>query len=177
MLLVVRVQGDMESVIKACRQELASMDPQQAGFAAQRVEDSLFGSQYRRRFQVFLVTGFAILAIVLAAIGIYGVAAYSVTQRAKEVSVRIALGARPADIILLVLKQGTLPVIGGAIAGLVGAAALSRAIASLLFGVSPADINTFSIVLIFILAVGVAAIYVPARRAAKLDPVAVLADE
>jgi putative ABC transport system permease protein len=176
MLLVVRVQGDMESVINACRQEFASMDPQQ-GFAAQRIEDSLYGSQHRRRFQVFLVTGFATLATVLAAIGIYGVAAYSVTQRAKEISMRIALGARSADIVLLVLKQGTLPVILGAIAGIAGAAALSRVIANLLFGVSPSDINTFSVVLIFILAVGVASIYVPARRAAKLDPAAVLTEE
>ena len=144
---------------------------------AQRVDDVLFGSQHRRRFQVFLVAGFAILAIVLAAVGIYGVAAYTVTQRAKEVGIRIALGARPTTVILLVLKQGTLPVILGAISGIVGAAALSTLIANLLYGVSPSDINTFSIVLIFILAVGVVSIYVPARRAAKLEPAVVLTEE
>ena len=177
MLLVVRVQGNVESVSEACRKELASMDPQQAWFGPLSIEDMLFGSQHGRRFQVFLMGGFAILAIVLAAVGIYGVAAYTVTQRGKEISVRIALGARPADVTLLVLKQGTLPVILGAVLGTAGAAALARVIANLLFGVSPSDISTFSIVLIFILVVGVASIYVPARRAAKLDPAAVLTEE
>ena len=177
MLLVIRVQGDFESVIKACRKELASMDPQQGGLAAQRIDDLLFGSQSRRRFQVFLVVGFAILATVLAAIGIYGVAAYTVTQRAKEMSIRIALGARPVDIILLVVRQGTLPIIVGAIVGIAGAAALSRVIVSLLFGVGPSDIQTFSMVLMFVLAVGVTSLYVPARRAGKLHPAAVLTEE
>jgi ABC-type antimicrobial peptide transport system permease subunit len=173
MLLVIRVQGDFESVIKACRKELASMDPQQGGLAAQRIDDLLFGSQSRRRFQVFLVVGFAILATVLAAIGIYGVAAYTVTQRAKEMSIRIALGARPVDIMLLVVRQGTLPTI----VGIAGAAALSRVIVSLLFGVGPSDIQTFSVVLMFVLAVGVTSLYVPARRAGKLHPAAVLTEE
>src|SRR5262249_39560934 len=152
---------------------VASMDPQQAGFAAQEIEDLLFGSQSGRRFQAYLVGGFATLAIVLAAVGIYGVAAYTVTQRAKEISIRIALGAKPVDVILLVLKQGTLPVIVGVFAGVGGAAALSRIIVSLLFGVTPSDIQTFSLVLIFVFTVAVTSIYVPARRATKLDPAAV----
>jgi putative ABC transport system permease protein len=177
MLLMVRVQGDMESVIKACRREIASMDPQQAGFAAQRIEDLLVGSQSRRRFQVFLLAGFAILAIILAAVGIYGVAAYTVSRRAKEVSIRIALGAKPGEVILLMLKQGTAPVFLGALAGIGGAAALSRVIVNLLFGVSPFDFQTFAFVLIFVFLVGVTSIYLPARRAAKLEPASVLTDE
>jgi putative ABC transport system permease protein len=137
----------------------------------------LIGSQSDRRFQVFLVAGFAILAIVVAATGIYGVAAYTVTQRAKEMSIRIALGARPVDVMSLLVKQGILPIVVGAIAGIAGAAALSRVIVNLLFGVSPADLQTFSMVLMFVLAVGVLSIYVPARRAGKLQPAAVLTEE
>jgi len=177
MLLVVRVQSDMESVMRECRRELAAMDPEQAGFLAQGIEDALYGSQSRRRFQVFLVAGFAVLAILLAAIGIYGVAAYTVTQREKEVGIRIALGANPVDVMLLLVKQATLPVILGAFAGVAGAAALSRVIVNLLFGVSPSDIPTFLGVLLFVLAVGVTSIYVPARRAAKLEPAAALTEE
>jgi putative ABC transport system permease protein len=177
MLLVVRAQGDMETAIKACRRQLASMDIEQAGFAGQPIEDILLGSQSSRRFQVFFVAGFAMLAIVLAAVGIYGVAAYSVASRVKEVSIRIALGAKPIDVILLLLKQGTLPVILGALAGIGGAAVLSRAIATLLFGVSPSDLQTFAFVLILVLVVGVTSIYVPARRAARLDPAGVLTEE
>jgi predicted permease len=177
MILAVRVQGDMESVIQACRRELASMDPQQAGFAAARIEDVLFGSQARRRFQAFLVAGFAVLAIILAAVGIYGVAAYSVAQRAKEVGIRIALGARPLDVILLVLKQGTLPIVLGAFAGIAGAAELSKLTANLLFGVSPSDLPTFSTVLVLVLAVGAVSIYFPARRASQFDPAAILTEE
>jgi predicted lysophospholipase L1 biosynthesis ABC-type transport system permease subunit len=172
-----RVRGNMNDFIRACRKEISSLDPQQAGFAALRAEDMLFGSESRRRFQTVLLGGFALLAVFLAVIGIYGVAAYTVTQRAREVGIRLALGARPVDVVLLVLRQGMFTIIAGTLAGLAAAAALSKLMAGLLFGVSPSDASTFSGVLFLVLAIGVLSVYLPARSASKVDPAIVLSEE
>jgi putative ABC transport system permease protein len=177
MVLVVRVRGNMDSVIRGCRNEIASLDPQQAGFPALRAEDTLFGSETRRRFQTSLLAGFAILAVFLAAIGIYGVVAYTVRRRAREIGIRIALGARPSDVVLAVVKQGMFTIVAGAIAGVVAAGALSRLLASLLFGVTPSDTSTFSAVVFLVLLVGILSVYLPTRAASRLDPVIVLNEE
>jgi putative ABC transport system permease protein len=177
MILVVRVHANMDSVIRACRSEVSSIDSQQAGFAALRAEDMLFGSETRRGFQTFLLAGFALLAVFLAAIGIYGVAAYTVMRRAREVGIRVALGARPAHVVLMVLRQGMFTIIAGATTGVLAAAALSRVLAGLLFDVSPSDPSTFSGVLSLVILVGALSVYLPARAASKVDPVIVLNEE
>ena len=177
MMLVVRVQRDMDGVIRACRTEISSVNPQQAGFAVMRIEELLSTSESGRRFQTFLLAGFAIVAAFLAAIGIYGVAAYTVTRRAREVGIRLALGAHPTEVILLVLRQGMVTIAAGAIAGAFAAIALSRLLANLLFGVSPSDSPTFIGALLFVLLVGVLSIYWPARAASRVDPVIVLSEE
>ncbi len=177
MILVVRVEGDMDSVIRASRKQVSSLDPQQAGFGVLRGEDMLFGSETRRRFQTFLLGGFAVLAAFLAAIGIYGVAAYTVMRRSREVGIRLALGARRADVVLMILRQGMFTIVAGAIVGMLTAAALSRLLASLLFGVSPSDSSTFSSVLSLVLLIGVLSVYLPARAASRVDPAIVLTEE
>ncbi len=124
--------------------------------------------------QLFSV--FAVAALLLAAVGIYGVMAYSVTQRTQEIGIRMALGAQRRDVLGLVVRQGmTLAAIGGA-AGLVGAFALTRVMASLLFSVRPDDPATYLAISLLLIAVAFLACYLPARRAAKLDPVRALAE-
>jgi putative ABC transport system permease protein len=177
MLLVVHVQGDMDQVIRACRKEVASLEAQQAGFAVTRVEDTLSDAQSGRRFQTFVLSGFALLAMFLAAIGIYGVAAYTVTQRVREIGIRIALGAQPFDVVVMIAKQGMLTIAIGAIAGVIGSAALAKALAILLFGVSPLDLPTFAAVLGLVVTVGFISAYLPSRRASRVDPLVALTDE
>jgi putative ABC transport system permease protein len=177
MMLVVRTRADIDDVIRACRKEIASIDPHQAGFAAGRVQDLVTGSQSRRRLQTFLLAAFASIAVFLAAIGIYGVIAYAVAQRAREVGIRLALGARHTDVVLLIVKQGAVTILAGILAGVLGASGLSRLVANLLFGVSPSDVPTFSAVLALVFLVAIVSVYLPARRASRVDPGIALSNE
>lgn len=177
MTLAVRTRGDMESVIRACRAEIASIDPQQGGFSAGKIEDLLLGSESRRRFESFLLGAFAMLAVFLAAVGIYGVAAYAVTQRSREIGIRLALGARPAAVVLMIGRQGMLTIGTGLVIGFFAAAVLANTIAALLFGISPLDPATFASVLVLVISVGAASALIPARRASRVDPVVVLTEE
>jgi len=137
---------------------------------AQRVADSVA----KRRFNMFLVGGFAVLALVLAAIGIYGVVSYSVSQRTFEIGVRLALGAKPADVMKLVIGQGMANALLGALVGLAVAVGLTRFLETQLFGVSPTDPLTFAAVASLLIAVALVACYLPARRATKVDPMTAL---
>jgi ABC-type antimicrobial peptide transport system permease subunit len=120
---------------------------------------------------VVAVGSFALLAMILAAIGIYGVMAYSVNQRTQEIGIRMALGARAADVWKMVLRQGVIITAIGILLGLLGAFELSQVVASLLSGVSPTDPLTFVLVSLVLAAVAMAASFIPARRATKVDPV------
>jgi putative ABC transport system permease protein len=131
----------------------------------------------RQRFSALLLSGFSLTALLLAAIGIYGVLAYSVTERTREIGVRVALGAEPARIVGLVVGSGARLVIGGAAAGLAGAFALTSLLQGLLFGVGPRDILTFVLVPVALALVALAAAYIPARRAARLQPMDALRAE
>jgi putative ABC transport system permease protein len=127
-----------------------------------------------RRFSLELIAGFAGLALLMALVGIYGVVSYAVAQRTREIGVRIALGARVNDIVAMVVGEGVRRTALGIAAGLLGALAASRAVRSLLFGVTPTDPATYAGVVALLLAVTIAACLVPAWRAARVDPLTAL---
>jgi putative ABC transport system permease protein len=121
-----------------------------------------------------LFTLFSFLAVVLAAVGMYAVMAYAMGQRTREIGVRMALGARRVDVVLMMLRKALLPVGLGLVAGLAAALAMSRTLAGLLYGISSTDPATYSCVSLFLLAVAALATYVPARRATRIDPLVAL---
>jgi putative ABC transport system permease protein len=177
MMLVVRTQGDPAGLVPAIRAQIARIDPEQSAFGFQSMAELLDKSGSRRRFQTALVAAFAALALLLAAIGVYGVIAHGVARRNREIGVRLALGARPHDVVALVLRGGMALTLAGTSLGLAGAIALSRTLASLLFGVSPFDPATYgSVAGALVLVAGVSA-YLPSRGAARVDPLVALRDE
>ena len=129
------------------------------------------------RFNLALLSTFALLALVLSAVGLYGVIAYSVTQRTREIGIRMALGARPAAVLALVLRQGALMTLAGVAVGLGAAAVATRAMRGMLYEVSPLDPGTFALVGVALGVVALSAAYVPARRASKVDPAIALRSE
>ena len=126
------------------------------------------------RFYVLLLGAFAAVALILAAVGIYGVMSYSVSRRTQEIGIRMALGAETADVIKLVVRQGASLAVVGIVAGVVGALAVTRLMARLLYGIGSSDPITFTAVACLLGAVAVIASYIPARRAAKVDPMVAL---
>jgi putative ABC transport system permease protein len=126
------------------------------------------------RFRTLLLSGFAVVALMLASVGLYGVLSYSVTQRTNEIGIRIALGARRGDMLALILRQGVLFSLSGVAIGWAGAFALTRAMSSLLFETSATDQRLFAFVSVILTSVGFIACYLPARRATKVDPMVAL---
>jgi predicted permease len=177
MLLVVRAQVDPYNLVPAIRREIGAIDPEQSSFGFQTMDELLSNAESRRRFQVLLLTMFATLALLLAAIGIYGVMSYTVAQRKREIGVRLALGAAPRDVVTMVVKKGLMLSIAGMAIGFAGAAALTRVLGSLLFEVSPFDVPTFAAVAVVLTAVAMLSTYLPGRRAARVDPLEALREE
>jgi ABC-type antimicrobial peptide transport system permease subunit len=167
---LVRTNADPLRFANAIRAQVQAIDRDQAVSSVESLEDLEDAAFGQMRLIVPLLSGFACIATLLALTGIYGVIAYSVAQRTKEVGIRRALGAQYADILRLVLRQGLILGIAGIILGAAGGLALTRFMKSLLFGISPSDPATFAGVAILFLAVAVAASYIPARRAARIDP-------
>ncbi|HSV63269.1 MAG TPA: ABC transporter permease [Chthoniobacterales bacterium] len=173
--LVIRTAGDPAAFATTLRREVQAIDKDQPVYNVRTMDDVVANSLGTRRVSMQLFAVFACAALLLAAIGIYGVMAYSVTQRTQEIGLRMALGAQKSDVLGLVIRQGmTLSVIG-VIVGLAGAFALTRVIGNLLYGVTATDPATFVGIPLLLLFVALLACYLPARRAARLDPTRALA--
>jgi putative ABC transport system permease protein len=175
--LVVRTRGDPATLASPARQAIWSVDKDQPVVRVATMDDLLSASAAQRRFSLIVFQAFALLGLLLSATGIYGVLAAGVTERTREIGIRSALGASPRDIVAFVVRQGmTLSILGIAI-GLAGAVAASRGIATLLFGVSQLDPATYFGVIGLLLGVATLACWVPARRAAQIDPASTLRAE
>ena len=174
MSFALSTRGDPAHAIPAVRQAIGRADPN-AALDAIAPLDTLVGNVVaRQRFYAVMLAGFAGIAAILAAIGIYGVLAYAVVERTKEIGVRMALGAGHRQILGLVLSRGLLPAATGITFGLAGAAAATRYLQAMLYGVAPLDRSTFLIVAVMFAAVAALASYLPARRATKVDPIVAL---
>jgi putative ABC transport system permease protein len=174
---VLRTQADLPAVAGAVRSILSSTDPEMAIPPPTTMEQILEESVASRKFQMYLTVAFAISALLLASLGIYGVISFAVARRTPEIGIRIALGAPGRQLMAMVLRQGMSPVVGGLAAGLACALLVSRLIASQLFGVAPWDPLTICGVATLLLAVGALACWIPARRAARIDPLVALRSE
>ena len=175
--IVVKTQGDPYSVLGAVRREILSVDKDQAVYNVITLEELHRDSIALRRFLMLLLVVFAGLTLILAAVGIYGVMSYAVNQRTQEIGIRMALGARPADVLTLVVKGGIGLALGGVGIGVVIAFGLTRLMEALLFGVTPTDTLTFAFGSLAIITVAALACYVPARRATKVDPLIAMRNE
>jgi putative ABC transport system permease protein len=174
MNVVIRTKGEPASLAAAVRKEVQGVDPDQPIAAVQTMEQWLETSTAGPRYRTTLLTLFALVALVLASTGIYGVMSYSVSQRTHEIGVRMALGARQLDVMKLVVRQGMALVIVGVGLGLLGSFALTRVLSTLLFGVTARDPFTFVAVAALLTFVAFVACYIPARRATKVDPLVAL---
>ena len=178
MTLVVRgAGGNPAALVAGARTSVAQLDKDLPVTDIKPMSDWLSASVAPRRFNMLLLGGFALLALCLAAVGIYGVMAYSVAQRTHEIGVRIALGAQTRDVLRLVVGQGMTLTLVGVAAGLLGALALTRVLATLLFGVTATDPLVFAGVTLLLALVALLACYIPARRAARVDPMIALRQE
>ena len=174
MTLVIRTRSDAANMSGPARDVIRSLDSQQPIANMSTMESLLAKSIARSRFNTLLLAIFAIVALVLSAVGIYGVMSYSVTQRTHEIGLRMALGAQHHDVVKLVVRQGAILGLIGIVAGLAASFGLTRFLATLLFGVKATDGTTFAAVAVGLLIVVLVACYIPARRATKVDPLVAL---
>jgi putative ABC transport system permease protein len=168
--LMIRTSVPPQTLFRSVRDAVTSVDSMLEPSNFRTMDQLVSDSVARPRFNTALLAAFAALALSLAAVGIYGVIAYSVTQRTHEIGVRLALGARKTDVIQLVLKQGMTPALVGAVIGLAGAWAATRLMSGLLFEVSATDPPTFAAVMLLLMVIALVACWIPARRATKVDP-------
>jgi predicted permease len=177
MFLAVRTSSDEAGLASAVVSEIHAVDPDVVVYGIRTMQDRLHDSLARQRFSSTMLGAFAVFALLLAAIGLYGVMSHLVTQSTRDIGVLVALGARPENIIRLVVRQGMELAGIGIVVGLVGAVALTRVMASLLFGVSATDAATFAAVPALLAAVALAATAIPAWRATRVDPMVALREE
>ena len=170
MSLVVRTASDPAGMMAAIRNQVLSIDKDQPVFDIKTMDQRIAKSVAPSRFVMLLLGIFSALALVLAAVGIYGVMAYLVTQRTREIGIRMAIGAQPRDVFRMVIGQGMMLALIGVGIGLVGAFGLTRLMTSMLFGVEPTDPVTFAIISVLLVLVALVACYLPSRRATKVDP-------
>jgi putative ABC transport system permease protein len=174
MTLVVRTKGDPGNITSAARGVIQGLDVEQPLADVRTLESLLSDSVARARFNTLLLTVFAVVALILSAVGIYGVMSYAVTQRTHEIGIRMALGAQTSHVLALVVKQGMTLALVGVVVGLGASFALTRIMASLLYGITATDTLTFSLIPVVLSSVALLACYVPARRAMKVDPMIAL---
>ena len=174
---VIRTSGDPLSISSAVRHELESLDPQLSPSHVANMERLIAEGNSRQNFNTLLLTVFASIALLLAAVGIYGLMSYAVEQRMQEIGIRMALGADQGKIMRLVLGQGMRLAMVGTALGLAGAYGLTRLLAKFLFGVKPSDPLAFSIVAATLIVVTLLAAFVPTRRAMRVDPIVALRQE
>ena len=174
--LAIFLRGHLNTaaIPEAVRKEVQSVDPTIPVFGAQTLIQTLSESLSQRRFSMEMIACFAATALLLAALGIYGVISYMVTERTHEIGIRLALGAQRQNILAIVLGQGLRLVLTGAAAGLIGAIIIGQLMASLLYGVRPTDPMTFAVVVLLLIGVAALACYLPARRAMNVDPMVAL---
>jgi putative ABC transport system permease protein len=177
MSLLARTSGDPLASAAALRQAVLSVDHAQPIGAIRTLESLMTAQTARARFNTVLMGLFGAVALALAMLGVFGLLSYQVTQQAGEFGLRMALGAQPGDVLRLVIRQGLNPVIAGAGCGLLGAFALTRLMTALLFGVGATDLPTFVGVALLLSSVAFLACWIPARRAAKVDPMIALRRE
>ncbi len=172
--VVLRTAGDPLLQAAALRSALAEIDPNQPLVKVRTMEDNMAATVAQPRFRTWLIGIFAALALLLAAVGIYGVMSYSVTQRTSEIGIRVALGAQPSDVFRIVVGEGLRLALLGVAVGLVAALVLTRVLQTFLYGISASDPLTFAGVAVLLTLVGVAASFFPARRATRVDPIVAL---
>jgi putative ABC transport system permease protein len=173
-VLAVRSSVAPAALTRAIQEQISAVDKNTLVFNPSLMTEIIAGSLAQRRFTMSLLAGFGALALLLAAVGIYGVMSYTVAQRTSEIGIRMALGAQIRDTLRLVTRDGMVQAGCGLLAGLAASLALTRILASQLFAVSALDPLTFASVALVLIAVAIAACYIPARRAMRIDPLAAL---
>jgi putative ABC transport system permease protein len=175
MAMVIKTRGgDAATLGEAVRAEVRRVDPEMPVFGVETVDHIVAKSTGQRRFAATLLLLFSAFALALACVGLYAVIAYLVTQRTHEFGIRMALGAGRADVLRIVLGYGSRIALAGVAVGIVAAVPLARALQTLLYGVSPTDTLTFAAVALALAVVALAACYLPARRATRINPIEAL---
>jgi putative ABC transport system permease protein len=174
MTILARTSGDPLSIVPAARSELRQLDANEPMANVASVDEILSDSFSRSRFTMIVLGLFAIVALMLAAVGIYGVVAYTVAQRTNEIGIRVAMGAQRRDVLRLVLGHGSRLILLGVTLGVAAGLGITRLMTGLLFGISATDPLTFAGVALLLTAVALVGCYVPARRAMRVDPLVAL---
>jgi ABC-type antimicrobial peptide transport system permease subunit len=170
-VLLVRSKAEAQTAMSAVRQEILKNNPDLDLTRMRTMRQVLVRSLHDQQFLVALLGGFAVIATLLAALGIYGVMSYAVTQRTREIGIRMAVGAQRWNVVSLVLRKGMLLTVIGSVLGVLAAFASTRILASVLYGVSPTDLLTFAVISLLLAGVAFIACLLPARRAAQIDPI------
>jgi len=172
--VVLRTAGDPSAVMDPVRKAVQQHDSREVIYGVQTLQSVIAGSLAARRITMILLAAFAALALLLASVGIYGVISFVVGQRTHEIGIRMAMGAQSRDVLRLVLGEGSKMALAGVVIGVGAALGLTRLMANQLFGVAPQDPLTFAAVAVLLTVVALLACFVPARRAARVDPMAAL---
>ena len=171
---MIRTDGETTAIAPAVQREVRALDPAQPVSDVRSMNQVMADWVSRSRFNTLLLGLFAGLATLLSAVGIFGVMNYSVALRTREIGLRLAIGAQPRSVLLLILRQGLFLTVIGVVLGLVAAFALTRLLSGLLFGVGAVDVTTFSAISLLLIVVSLLACYLPARRAMRIDPLRAL---
>jgi putative ABC transport system permease protein len=175
--IIVRTATQPSSIASALRAQVEAVDKNQPIFDVRTMQQRIAETVGSRRFNMLLLTSFALLALILAAVGLYGVVSYSVSQRTHEIGIRMTLGAQKHDVLRMVTGQGMILALAGVVVGICGALGLTRLLSSLLYGVKAIDPPTFIAVPLLLIGIALLACYIPARRATKVDPAVALRHE